>query len=268
MMFGIVTKSTCLKAVLGLLFGTAVSFADSQTRIQISSSKTITPLVELYTSEGCSSCPPVDRYLSKLGKLFDQSFHAVALAFHVDYWNYLGWADPFSDARFSERQRRIAELNNQRSIYTPELVVSGKEARGGDVIYDEITEANSRLSEVHIMLEVTVSSTRELTAKLDIDNASISQNAEVFFALYENDIVRKIEAGENRGKTLHHDYVVRHLSDPMRISAGNSTSDFELGLAEDWNIDQLGLAVVVINPENGKTLQAISTPLQQPVVEG
>ena len=143
--------------LLGICGGSALAAQqDSESEIVLSknSAPTITPLVELYTSEGCSSCPPADQFLGRLAGLLDDQFRAVPLAFHVDYWNWLGWTDPFSKEQFAERQRVVAAYNARRSIYTPELVVAGKEARGGGQIFDWITKINSTKSSVDIKLRV------------------------------------------------------------------------------------------------------------------
>lgn len=242
--------------------------ADSTKTISVTSGEMISPLVELYTSEGCSSCPPADRFLSELGDVFDDTFHAIPLAFHVDYWNYLGWSDAFADSRFTERQRQVARRNNQRSVYTPELVVTGKEARGGAIIYDEIARANRTKARVTINLAVSLLESGGLTANLDLENQSDATSAEVFFAIYENNISRQIGTGENRGKTLHHDFVVRFFSDPLTVSEGYSTNSVEMGIAEDWNVEELGMAVIVVNAETGETLQSLSTSLKSILVEG
>src|SRR5215218_3837153 len=89
------------------------------------------PLLELYTSEGCDSCPPADRWISSLASRGYGSDRVVVLAFHVDYWDRLGWPDRFAQTRFTERQRAINDRNRSRVIYTPQLVLNGKDYRRG-----------------------------------------------------------------------------------------------------------------------------------------
>ncbi len=236
----------------------------STSALSVSSADTITPLVELYTSEGCSSCPPADRFLSRLGDLMadDNELRAVPLAFHVDYWNWLGWTDPFSQEQFTERQKIVASNNAQRSIYTPELVVAGKEARGGRQIYDWIATKNGEKASVDIILNVVATTPYLLEADVMFKNMASGIRPEVFYAVYENSIVRKIGGGENGGKTLSHDFVVRYWSQPHPVVAGNSNHHVSLGLDENWILENLGVAVVVVNPDSGETLQAVSTPLR------
>jgi hypothetical protein len=94
------------------------------------SGDTTRPLVELYTSEGCDSCPPADRWLS--ATFADPRQPAIALAFHVDYWDRLGWKDRFADARYTARQHAAAAANGATFVYTPQLLVQGREARWQD----------------------------------------------------------------------------------------------------------------------------------------
>ena len=226
--------------------------------ITVSSKPTITPLVELYTSEGCSSCPPADELLSSLGNANVEEFTLVPLAFHVDYWNYLGWRDPFSQSKFTKRQRFIGAINRQRSIYTPELVVAGKEVRGGGQIYALVEKYNRKPALVHIKMNLETVSPTRITADMDIDNMAQGKNAAVFLAVFENNISRNIEAGENAGRTLKHDFVVRHWSNPYRLQAGMTQKSVVLPIGKDWNKQNLGVAVVVLDSENGETLQAVS----------
>ena len=234
--------------------------------LSVESGPNIAPLVELYTSEGCSSCPPADKFLTTLGNSLGEELQAVPLAFHVDYWNWLGWKDPFSKAKFTKRQRLIADQNSQRSIYTPELVVSGKEARGGGQIYDWITKQNSTKSGVKILLNLNASSSSKITADLRVvlDDGvgdKLESGHQVFVALYENNIVRSIKGGENKGRTLIHDYVVRYWSDPINLYQADFTKMLNLKIGDDWSTDNLGIAVVVLDAAEGTTLQALSAPI-------
>ena len=106
--------------------------------IVIESGATQTAVVELYTSEGCNSCPPADRWLSRLAQTPQAEDEVLALAFHVDYWDYLGWKDRFSSSEYTSRQRQLGANNLQRTIYTPEFFVNGMEARGSGTVLDKI----------------------------------------------------------------------------------------------------------------------------------
>ncbi|MGI9291894.1 MAG: DUF1223 domain-containing protein [Gammaproteobacteria bacterium] len=227
--------------------------------INITSGAHRTPVVELYTSEGCSSCPPADQWVSKLGDALGGDFHAVPLAFHVDYWNYLGWEDPFSRAEYTTRQRELAANNRQRSIYTPEFAVSGRETRGTSAVVEAIQSANAELAEVMIEMNLMAEGEREIAATLTIN--SVSEDAELYLAVYENDIKREIGGGENHGRTLHHDFVVRHWVRATSLPVGPYQGAHSVSLDQKWNLQNLGLAAVVVDRPSGKTLQAVSTPL-------
>lgn len=235
--------------------------AGAAEKLVATSAATISPLVELYTSEGCSSCPPADQFISDLGKRLTPDFHAVPLAFHVDYWNRLGWTDPFSKAQYTERQREVAGNNQQSSIYTPELVVAGREARGGGRVFDYILEFNQTESEVKIVLEALKLPANQLQAIVDFEVDASAPMPEAHVAIFENGISRAISGGENSGKTLKHDFVVRYWSHPVSLKTGASRELHTLTLEPDWQAPNLGVAVVVVDSQNGETLQAVSLPL-------
>ena len=218
-----------------------------------------TPIVELYTSEGCSSCPAADQWIAKLGDAIGDEIQAVPLAFHVDYWNRLGWPDPFSDSRFTERQRQLAFNNKQRSIYTPEFLVSGRESRGTTAVVKEIRRANSELAKVMISFGVIKGIDNNVTAEMLVDSSL--DGAELYLAVFENNIVRQIKGGENKGRTLHHDFVVRHWDRAATLGQGEYKGLHNIEIGEDWNMAELGLAAVVIDPSTGDTLQALSADI-------
>lgn len=229
--------------------------------VSVSSGLYRTPVVELYTSEGCSSCPPADAWVSKLGDALSDEFHAVPLAFHVDYWNYLGWEDPFSRAAFTTRQRELAANNRQRSIYTPEFAVSGRETRGTTAVVRAIRDANAELAEVKIEMDLMTVGENAVAASVKINTRG--DGAALYLAVYENNIDREIGGGENRGRTLHYDFVVRHWERAALLPAGAYQGSHSLNLGKDWQRQNLGLAAVVIERDSGETLQAVSTPLEK-----
>ncbi len=241
---------------LGILFSSA-GFADQQ----VKSSEFKASVVELYTSEGCSSCPPADEFLSRLGKT-QESDLIIPLAFHVDYWDYIGWKDPYASADYTQRQRMVARVNQQSSIYTPEFVVDGAEARGSRKITDKVSAAYRSQAEAYITLNVSEPDAGKLTASVGIDDLSYEgdDKPEVYIAVFENKLSSNINAGENRGKLLKHDYVVRHLSLPQTTMSGQLHS-FDLPLDSTWKVSELGVAVVVKLQNSGRTLQAVKLML-------
>ena len=163
------------------------------------SARDIAPVVELYTSEGCNSCPPADQWLSRL----KSDPNVVALAFHVDYWDRLGWKDRFASATFTERQATEQKSNGARFSYTPQVVVDGQDRKDWWSLATPI--ASRPVAPVEVVL------TRDgdrVTATVAATARSPKQLA-AYWAVTEQGHVTAVKAGENQGATLHHDYVVR-----------------------------------------------------------
>ena len=235
----------------------------AQEVIKVESAPTVSPLLELYTSEGCSSCPGAEEWLGRLGAALDETFHAIPLAFHVDYWDRLGWKDPFADPAFTKRQQNIAAINGQNTLYTPQFVVTGAQARGANDVLDKIVSANKQEAPLSISLNLTALDKTTLKAAISIDSKYATTESQVFVAVYENNIFRQIGAGENKVKTLRHNYVVRHwsaASDGFAEQA-DELKKLTIPLQTNWSRENLGVAIVVLDKESGKTLQAVNTPI-------
>jgi len=184
--------------LLGLLLPSA-GFADNS--VTFTSPVQQSTLLELYTSEGCSSCPPADRWLSTLKDDPGLWKEIVPIAFHVDYWDYLGWKDEFSKAEYSQRQRNYARWHNLRTVYTPGFLQNGKEFRG----WNRGRTVNNRLGGNVGQLTVSVNDgvvTANFKPVRKTRNPVILNVAWLGF-----DLKTKIRAGENEGKTLNHDFV-------------------------------------------------------------
>ena len=168
-------------------------------------------VVELFTSEGCSSCPPADRLLSNIAE--DAARHdkpIYALSFHVDYWNYLGWKDPFSRKEFSLRQNQYAEVMSGK-IYTPQMIVNGQiEFTGSDAYSAQqaITNALANKEEASIDMKTSLSSNKKQVV-LNYRLNGIHEGDILNIALVEKGLVSSVKRGENEGRSLHHDNVVR-----------------------------------------------------------
>lgn len=226
--------------------------------ISVSSGERQTAVLELYTSEGCSSCPPADRWLAKLVTTPQPDLDVLALSFHVDYWNYLGWKDRFSSAAYTRRQRELGANNQQRTIYTPEFFVNGRETRGTAKILEHIQQANRQPAQ--LALNMTVSRDRN---ELVVDLHSPAQRETVGqvqhrYLVYENNLSSDVSRGENSGKVLHHQQVVRYLSQPSGLRVENR---HRIAIDPDWNGDNIGVAVLVTSPGDLHYLQALHTPV-------
>ncbi len=220
-------------------------------------------LLELYTSEGCDSCPPADRWVSTLPTRGLSPDRVVTLAYHVDYWNYLGWTDPFAQARFTERQRFVNNRIHNRTIYTPQLMLDGKDYRQGflrDDFQERVAAVNREKPGADIALSLasgTGSNAVDASARITLNRKD--SGATVFLALYENKLASQVSAGENRGKRLQHDFVVRELAGPFATDArGAITHKFRVAPA--WKTRDLSVAAFVQTAATGEVLQALALP--------
>jgi hypothetical protein len=219
-------------------------------------------LVELFTSQGCSSCPPADRMLAELAARAPADRSVIPLAFHVDYWNHLGWSDPFSSAAWSERQRRYASAFGADRIYTPELVVAGR----ADVVGTDGggmrrlgSEAAREPEGATVAVEAAPRSggAWPVTIRADRLRAADAPAAEVFVALYENGLETTVGSGENAHRKLHNDRVVRRLVRAASLPAGGGSADtrVELPIDPSWT-GELGVVAFVQEPSTMRVLAA------------
>ena len=224
-------------------------------------------VLELYTSEGCSSCPPADRFLSALPASGFSGDRVLPLAFHVDYWDYIGWKDRFAQPGFTKRQKRMATLNGLATIYTPQYLVDGKDVRGwfaSSAIKKAIEAVNQSEPTASIDLEVMrlTQAEIELSATVTTPDPAHRQDTVVYLVIYENALGSEVKRGENAGKRLQHDYVVRRLTGPVRADMQRTTEIRQtIPLHQDWVRDHLGVAVFVQNRVSGEVLQALQLQL-------
>ena len=222
------------------------------------------PLLELYTSEGCDSCPPADRWVVGLTARGLAPDRIVTLAFHVDYWNYLGWTDPYARSEFSERQRAAARRTAARMVYTPQLLLNGKDYRRAilrDDFADRVAAINREQPAASISLKTGSRTDRMLTVS---GEAVVQQPARrpgtlTYLALYENRIATQVLAGENRGRRLEHAAVVRELAGPFALDArGAARFEHEFRLERAWKRGDLSVAAFVQSDTSGEILQALA----------
>lgn len=192
---------------VALLLSAGITARAEGESLACQSSERKTRLVELYTSEGCSSCPPAERWLSGLkdSPVLWKDF--VPVAFHVDYWNQLGWRDPWSQAEFTKRQTAYAELWQSESIYTPEFVLNGNEWQAGSTKREIPAPSDAKVGVLAAKLvgtnrwQVSFSPVRPDAAEYEVN-----------VALLESGISSDVKAGENRGRKLIHDFAVITLT--------------------------------------------------------
>jgi hypothetical protein len=220
-------------------------------------------VLELYTSEGCDSCPPADKWVSELPARKFSSDRLLPLAFHVDYWNQLGWIDPFAQAAFSARQRQQSNRRGVNFVVTPQLLLNGQDYRRGAVFDDfegKLKAINASRAQADIRLTVSRSGPALVGAvNVNVANDAVKRAAQVYLALYEMNLATAVSAGENKGKTLRHDFVVRSLIGPLGLDDNGNLSRLQrFDLDPHWKPQDINLAVFVQHPQTGDILQALS----------
>lgn len=210
-----------------------------------SSGERIVPVVELYTSEGCSSCPPADRWLTTLKR--DPAL--VALAFHVNYWDRLGWRDRFATPAFTQRQAEQRAVNGAPYNYTPQVVVQGRDRRDWHARPPPMRIEGRPL--VDIVLGVDGG---RATAQVGV-RAGAPARLAAFWAVTEDGHASAVTAGENAGERLRHDYVVRELR-PVPAWSGATTLRFEPSTPADAAHPR-AINLVVTDAATGRPLQAV-----------
>jgi len=201
-------------------------------------------VVELYTSEGCSSCPPADRWLSTL----KPGDGVLALSFHVNYWNHLGWRDPFATSETTSRQYRLKEALGGKYVYTPQVVLNGRDHRSWP------GQSPAQLTRLSAEGAPGLRLSREgnqISAQFGA-SAAHPQLAG-YWAVLQDGIVSQVTRGENAGEALRHDHVVG-LYQPVEPWAGNTPHRTQLSLAGARN---QRVAFVVTTPDLMRPLQAL-----------
>jgi hypothetical protein len=214
---------------------------------------TVVPVVELYTSEGCSSCPPADAWISKLRN----EPQAVALSFHVDYWDYLGWKDRFAQPLFTKWQTVQLAVNGARNPYTPQVVINGVDTPRW---YQQraTAQVGGATKAASVSLQLQREGGQYQATVLGLSHAPTRLAA--YWAVTEGPQQTAVKAGENRGETLSHDFIVRELQPVSAWVAGPTgqhtlnftprTTPLETSLTRQVNL-------VVTDAQTGRPLQAI-----------
>lgn len=224
-----------------------------------------TALVELYTSEGCNSCPPADRWLQGLGTQGFAPERVVPLSLHVNYWDYIGWKDPYAQQRFADRQRKLAQVMRAHVVYTPQVMLQGRDFRrwyAAGAFEKEVARINARPPAAHIALRLEPGRPDRLMAEVraELVDAAQAPDAALYLASYENKLVSSVAAGENQGRTLSHDYVVFEWVGPIPFTAGSIAEKRALPLLPKAVPAHSGVAAFVQNRRTAEVLQALMLP--------
>ena len=224
-----------MKMVPVLLLATALQAAD------------IPVLVELFTSEGCSSCPSADDLLSKLEKQQPvPGARIIVLSEHVDYWNRLGWRDPFSSSEYTARQERYAETLKQDGTYTPEAVVDGRAGFVGSNSREAVAAIREALKSPKADIKLSVLEQGQgYNLSIDIAHIPESKDADIIVALTETGLQSKVTNGENSGRTLSHTGVVRRLTLLGHAKDSSYSTQTSLAISREWKRENLQAIVFV-----------------------
>lgn len=216
--------------------------------LEFSSGKQQNAVIELYTSEGCSSCPPAERWLSSYKTHPNLFTRIIPMAFHVDYWNYLGWEDRFADPAFSDRQRRMKRQGLLQGVYTPGVLVSSQEWRTWRAASHPLPAVKKEVGILSVKVDL----------KTDKPNLLVQFSKKgayrVHLALLGMGLNSQVTSGENNRRTLEHDFVVIHhqVSNTWRLKMPN---------IPDFGQTQTALAVWVSEPNTEKIIQATASML-------
>ncbi len=248
--------ATKLMATTTLLMVASSTFS-AQHQCTASSGATITPVIELYTSEGCSSCPPADKWASSLkGK------DVVVQAFHVGYWDYLGWVDRFAAPAYTNRQRQVAARNSLRSIYTPQVVFNGRDWPNwstGPTGLDQPGAREPARASITMQQLGTDQFEASVTPLANRPGLPPTASWSAYWTITEHGHSSRVQAGENAGEFLKHDFVVRQYTQAgeyKTTSAAPQKFTFRSIAPTPGHARQVNL--VVFDTKTGTTMQAVS----------
>jgi hypothetical protein len=239
-----------MQIALGIL-GFVFAFSVQAGQCLAHSGPNTAALVELYTSEGCSSCPPADRWLSSLGARGHAPERVVPLALHVDYWDYIGWKDPYAKRDFSLRQRKLTQLQRLALVYTPQVMLQGRDFRGwGTPAFDEaVAKINARSARARLSLEIVSMKSDAVVVRVaaEILDAGQRDEAALYLAAYEN----RLES---------HDHLVLEWQRPSAFSQPRLVEQRDLPLLPKAVPGNSGVVGFVQNRRTAEVLQALMLP--------
>jgi hypothetical protein len=258
-----------LLVVFGVLAGEVVTRGGKAQASATTQSERVPVIVELFTSEGCSSCPPADALLKK----FEQeqpvgSSEIIALEEHVDYWNNLGWADPFSSLQFTTRQQEYSASLKTPGSYTPQMIVDGRAELVGGRSNQAQKEIESASRTAKARIEITAKNAADARSQkitvtvAKLVGASPGDSAEVWLAITESRLHSAVTAGENSGEDLQHASVVRRL---QKIGVAKDSGDLSFSgdtnakLEGSWKKENVRVVIFVQEKKSRRVLAAAST---------
>lgn len=233
-----------------------LSTAEAQPVFELKSTENQVQLIELFSSEGCSSCPPADRWLSSLRDKSNLWKQFVPVEFHVDYWNRLGWTDPFSKTLFTERQHRYSQEWAKSAVYTPGFVLNGVEwhpTGGTDFLDHQI------INRVGVLTAKKISE-HQFTVSF-VPNR-VTDDLQVYAVLMGNGLASKVSSGENSGSILKHDFAVLAFTQKvMNREKGIYTATVDLKSTGGNSAKSYSVAFWVSDRQHQKPIQVVGGDL-------
>ena len=236
------------------------------------SGNTRAALVELYTSEGCSSCPPADKALSRIGDSLasNPAPRIVPLALHVDYWDSIGWKDPFAQPAFSQRQEWEVHANRHRTSFTPHFFVNGREVQDwhGDLAENLRRDSGPAAARLQVRAEPRGGNALRVVVDASLNGpvgGAVNGSArtdrgplQLFIAVTESKLSSQVKAGENRGAKLDHDFVVRNWIGPIDVQGTGGSIDRVVDVPQLAR-GQIGIVAFLQDAKTAEVLQAVDT---------
>ena len=249
-----------------LVVAVALTFLVSGTQGAVVATR-VPVLVELFTSEGCSSCPPADALLQSLAETQPVAgAEIVALGQHVDYWDRLGWKDRFSSSALTSRQREYGRALHVDSIYTPQIVVDGQAELVGSDTNGARRAIAKAVSEPHASLSIAIEAAggdrlAVSASAADLPKLSRADRADFVLAVTESALRSDVRAGENKGRVLTHAAVVRELKTMGEAAGLPLSARTEVGIAPGWQRDHVTIVVFVQERASRRVLGSAAAPL-------
>jgi hypothetical protein len=264
--FAVTVSAVAIAATGASTHRPVLGAAGAQTAVAMAERSPV--VLELFTSEGCSSCPPVDAFLSKLeAKQPVPGVEIIALEEHVDYWNQDGWEDPFSGQEWTLRQQEYVAKFKGATPYTPQIILNGEKVvslKSGAEVQKEILEAaKEEKAEVSIAVAgLEKSDTPKFEVHVgSLRGGSAQEKADVWVAVTEDGLRSDVKAGENNGKTLEHAAVVRSLQKIGATAKGAApfAASTQVKLKSNWKKENLKVVVLVQDRKSWRILGAATT---------
>jgi hypothetical protein len=231
-----------------------------------SSDQPVPVLVELFTAEGCSTCPPADKLLeAMIASQPAAGAIIVGLGEHVDYWDRLGWKDRFSSAAFTKRQQVYADRFKEENVFTPQMVVDGQTAFVGSDVEAARRAIERAAAAAHgiVRLQIESSGANQVTVSVTASAlpATEGDRADVVFALIEDGLRTDVKRGENKGRTLTHAAVVREMTAAGEVTGDAAPVRAELKIGRDWRRERMRVVAFVQERKSRRVLATASAPI-------